>query len=61
MVNMTGGAAVDGRDRCARTALHAAAWRGRTATLRTLLEHGADPAAVCTQGATPLGNNNVTI
>ncbi|CAH0713010.1 unnamed protein product, partial [Brenthis ino] len=58
MVNMlikVGGAAVDGRDRCARTALHAAAWRGRTAALRALLQHGASPAAVCTQGATPLG------
>ncbi|XP_038219833.1 ankyrin repeat domain-containing protein 50, partial [Zerene cesonia] len=58
MVNLlikVGGAAVDGRDRCARTALHAAAWRGRAAALRALLAHGADPAAVCTQGATPLG------
>ncbi|CAG4986288.1 unnamed protein product [Colias eurytheme] len=58
MVNLlikVGGAAVDGRDRCARTALHAAAWRGRSAALRALLAHGADPAAVCTQGATPLG------
>ncbi|CAH2101957.1 unnamed protein product [Euphydryas editha] len=58
MVNMlikVGGAAVDGRDRCARTALHAAAWRGRASVLRALLLHGASPAAVCTQGATPLG------
>ncbi|XP_061381523.1 ankyrin repeat domain-containing protein 50 isoform X2 [Danaus plexippus] len=58
MVNLlikVGGASVDGRDRCSRTALHAAAWRGRAGVLRTLLEHGADPAAVCTQGATPLG------
>ncbi|XP_047513171.1 ankyrin repeat domain-containing protein 50 [Pieris napi] len=58
MVNLlvkVGGAEVDGRDRCARTALHAAAWRGRTAALRALLKHGASPAAVCTQGATPLG------
>ncbi|XP_064076065.1 ankyrin repeat domain-containing protein 50 [Vanessa tameamea] len=58
MVNMlikVGGAAVDGRDRCARTALHAAAWRGRAAALRALLALGAAPAAVCAQGATPLG------
>ncbi|CAH2056153.1 unnamed protein product, partial [Iphiclides podalirius] len=58
MVNLlitVGGARVDGRDRCARTALHAAAWRGRGAALRALLRHGASPAAVCTQGATPLG------
>ncbi|KAM3955505.1 LOW QUALITY PROTEIN: uncharacterized protein ACR2FA_010574 [Aphomia sociella] len=58
MVNLlikVGGAAVDGRDRCARTALHAAAWRGRAPALRALLQHGASPAAVCTQGATPLG------
>ncbi|CAK1546423.1 unnamed protein product [Leptosia nina] len=58
MVNLlikVGGAEVDGRDRCARTALHAAAWRGRTAALKALLKHGASPAAVCTQGATPLG------
>ncbi|KAF9408732.1 hypothetical protein HW555_011678 [Spodoptera exigua] len=52
---MCRGARVDGRDRCLRTALHAAAWRGRTAVLRALLQHGASPAAVCTQGATPLG------
>ncbi|KAL0809230.1 hypothetical protein ABMA28_011449 [Loxostege sticticalis] len=58
MVNLlikVGGAQVDGRDRCRRTALHAAAWRGRASVLRALLQHGADPAAVCTQGATPLG------
>ncbi|XP_049883637.1 ankyrin repeat domain-containing protein 50 isoform X2 [Pectinophora gossypiella] len=58
MVNLlikVGGAQVDGRDRCRRTALHAAAWRGRGAALRALLQAGADPAAVCTQGATPLG------
>ncbi|XP_026331683.1 ankyrin repeat domain-containing protein 50-like, partial [Hyposmocoma kahamanoa] len=58
MVNLlikVGGALVDGRDRCLRTALHAAAWRGRAAVLRALLKHGADAAAVCTQGATPLG------
>uniref|UniRef100_A0A2A4JPK8 Uncharacterized protein n=1 Tax=Heliothis virescens TaxID=7102 RepID=A0A2A4JPK8_HELVI len=59
MVNLlikVGGAAVDGRDRCRRTALHAAAWRGRVNVLRALLDQGADPAAVCTQGATPLGS-----
>ncbi|CAG9794413.1 unnamed protein product [Diatraea saccharalis] len=58
MVNLlikVGGAAVDGRDRCGRTALHAASWRGRCGVLRALLQRGADPAAVCTQGATPLG------
>ncbi|XP_061728069.1 ankyrin repeat domain-containing protein 50 isoform X1 [Cydia pomonella] len=58
MVNLlikVGGADVDGRDRCGRTALHAAAWRGRGAVLAALLAHGADTAAVCTQGATPLG------
>ncbi|XP_052748946.1 ankyrin repeat domain-containing protein 50 isoform X2 [Galleria mellonella] len=58
MVNLlikVGGAVVDGRDRCARTALHAAAWRGRAPALRALLQHGASPSAVCTQGATPLG------
>ena len=50
-----GGAAIDGRDRCSRTALHAAAWRGRSAALKALLQNGASPSAVCTQGATPLG------
>nr|XP_037875505.1 LOW QUALITY PROTEIN: ankyrin repeat domain-containing protein 50 [Bombyx mori] len=58
MVNLlitVGGARADGRDAARRTALHAAAWRGRRAALHALLRHGADPSALCSQGATPLG------
>lgn len=49
-----GGASIDARDNCFRTALHAAAWQGNEQALGVLLRLGADPSAVCSQGATPL-------
>ncbi|MCO4762964.1 MAG: ankyrin repeat domain-containing protein [Myxococcales bacterium] len=48
------GANANTRSDDGRTVLHAATQRGEVEVVRTLLAHGADPAAQDTQGATPL-------